>query len=185
MQLFGGRRSFLSSSARKQPLAFCLSSSATSLCPRLLRSICPVPTFLGTNGVRQLPGQHRCRSTDCLVLASYPGKLPVVDTETAGRMLQRVEKFLQTFCGPKPPLIHLYADGNLPEWVSDCQIGIVQLTLKFKFDISATVEILTGAADLQISGAFSIPHKNSPSHPSVFLLAPHFIPEREEALARR
>lgn len=147
VQLFGGRRSFLSCSARKQPLPFCLSSSATSLCLRLLRSICPVPTFLGTNGVRQLPGQHRCRSTDCLVLASYPGRLPVVDTETAGRTLQRVWKILQTPCRPIPALMHLYVDGNLPKWVSDCQIGIIQLTLNFKFDISAAVEILTGAAE--------------------------------------
>lgn len=45
----------------------------------------------------------------------------------------------------------------IAKWVSDCRFGIIQLTLKFKFDILATVEILMGALNLQISKAFSIP----------------------------
>ncbi|CAB1416571.1 unnamed protein product [Pleuronectes platessa] len=49
------------------------------------RASAQFPTFLGTHGVQQLPGQHRCCGADCLALASYPGELPVVDTETAGR----------------------------------------------------------------------------------------------------
>ncbi len=36
----------------------------------------------------------------------------------------------------------------IAKWVSDCRIGIIQLTLKFKFDILATVEILMGALNL-------------------------------------
>ncbi|KAI3368890.1 hypothetical protein L3Q82_025872 [Scortum barcoo] len=85
------------SSAREQLLPFCLSFyfclffAATSLHPLLLLSICPVPTFLGTHGVQQLLGQHRWWSTDCLALASYPGELPVVDTETAGKRCRGVD----------------------------------------------------------------------------------------------
>lgn len=76
------------SSGRKQCLpfcfsfCFCLSFHATSLHPHLLRSICPVPTFLDPHGVKQVPGQYRCWSADCLALACYPGELPVVDTDS-------------------------------------------------------------------------------------------------------
>lgn len=40
--------------------------------------------------------------------------------------------------------------------VSDWQIGITQLTIKCKFDILATMEILMNALHLQISNTFSI-----------------------------
>lgn len=67
--------------------------------------------------------------------------------------------------------------------VLDCQIGIIHLTFKYKFDISATVEILMGALNLQISEAFTIPkacqisiqHTKCLLTVEYFLLALHFI----------
>ena len=53
--------------------------------------------------------------------------------------------------------ISIYTRMAITKRVLDCRIGIIQLTLKFKFDILATMEILTGAVNLQISEAFSIP----------------------------
>lgn len=51
----------------------------------------------------------------------------------------------------------IYTWMVIAKWVSDCRIGTIWLTLRFKFDILETVEILMEAVKLQISKAFSLP----------------------------
>lgn len=105
------------------------------------------------------------------------GELPVVDTEAAGRRF-RGSGIQQTLCNAVcclcspvlPPMItseakhaemnrqiSVYTWMAIAKRVSDCRIGIIQLTLEFKFAILATLETVTEALNLQISEAFSIP----------------------------
>lgn len=92
------------------------------------------------------------------------GELPVVDTDSRedaseGRGFNRLYTvqgaclFLwnkKKWCGDESPHINLaYMWMVIAKWLSDCRIGIIQLTLKCKFDILATMEILM--RNLQIS----------------------------------